>query len=587
MSGGDGRGHNTGAHSTSGNINGGPTGLGVSGGASDGSGWSSENNPWGGGSGSGIHWGGGSGRGNGGGNGNSGGGSGTGGNLSAVAAPVAFGFPALSTPGAGGLAVSISASELSAAIAGIIAKLKKVNLKFTPFGVVLSSLIPSEIAKDDPNMMSKIVTSLPADDITESPVSSLPLDKATVNVNVRVVDDVKDERHNISVVSGVPMSVPVVDAKPTERPGVFTASIPGAPVLNISVNNSTPAVQTLSPGVTNNTDKDVRPAGFTQGGNTRDAVIRFPKDSGHNAVYVSVSDVLSPDQVKQRQDEENRRQQEWDATHPVEVAEREYENARAELEAENKNVHSLQVALDGLKNTAEGLALSDAGRHPLTSSESRFVAVPGYSGGGVHFDATATVDSRDRLNSLLSLGGAAYVNNVLELGEVSAPTEDGLKVGNAIKNAMIEVYDKLRQRLITRQNEINHAQVSLNTAIESRNKKEEKKRSAENKLNEERNKPRKGTKDYGHDYHPAPETEEIKGLGDIKKGIPKTPKQNGGGKRKRWIGDKGRKIYEWDSQHGELEGYRASDGQHLGSFDPKTGKQLKGPDPKRNIKKYL
>ena len=338
MSGGDGRGHNTCAHSTSGNINGGPTGLGVGGGASDGSGWSSENNPWGGGSGSGIHWGGGSGHGNGGGNGNSGGGSGTGGNLSAVAAPVAFGFPALSTPGAGGLAVSISASELSAAIAGIIAKLKKVNLKFTPFGVVLSSLIPSEIAKDDPNMMSKIVTSLPADDITESPVSSLPLDKATVNVNVRVVDDVKDERQNISVVSGVPMSVPVVDAKPTERPGVFTASIPGAPVLNISVNNSTPAVQTLSPGVTNNTDKDVRPAGFTQGGNTRDAVIRFPKDSGHNAVYVSVSDVLSPDQVKQRQDEENRRQQEWDATHPVEAAERNYERARAELNQANEDV---------------------------------------------------------------------------------------------------------------------------------------------------------------------------------------------------------------------------------------------------------
>ncbi|EPZ3278938.1 colicin-E2 [Escherichia coli] len=337
MSGGDGRGHNTGAHSTSGNINGGPTGLGVGGGASDGSGWSSENNPWGGGSGSGIHWGGGSGHGNGGGNGNSGGGSGTGGNLSAVAAPVSFGFPALSTPGAGGLAVSISAGALSAAIADIMAALKG-PFKFGLWGVALYGVLPSQIAKDDPNMMSKIVTSLPADDITESPVSSLPLDKATVNVNVRVVDDVKDERQNISVVSGVPMSVPVVDAKPTERPGVFTASIPGAPVLNISVNNSTPAVQTLSPGVTNNTDKDVRPAGFTQGGNTRDAVIRFPKDSGHNAVYVSVSDVLSPDQVKQRQDEENRRQQEWDATHPVEAAERNYERARAELNQANEDV---------------------------------------------------------------------------------------------------------------------------------------------------------------------------------------------------------------------------------------------------------
>lgn len=51
MSGGDGRGHNSGAHNTGGNINGGPTGLGGNGGASDGSGWSSENNPWGGGSG--------------------------------------------------------------------------------------------------------------------------------------------------------------------------------------------------------------------------------------------------------------------------------------------------------------------------------------------------------------------------------------------------------------------------------------------------------------------------------------------------------------------------------------------------------
>ncbi|WP_284729944.1 colicin-like bacteriocin tRNase domain-containing protein, partial [Escherichia coli] len=145
---------------------------------------------------------------NGGGNSNSGGGSGTGGNLSAVAAPVAFGFPALSTPGAGGLAVSISAGALSAAIADIMAALKG-PFKFGLWGVALYGVLPSQIAKDDPNMMSKIVTSLPADDITESPVSSLPLDKATVNVNVRVVDDVKDERQNISVVSGVPMSVPV------------------------------------------------------------------------------------------------------------------------------------------------------------------------------------------------------------------------------------------------------------------------------------------------------------------------------------------------------------------------------------------
>ncbi|WP_447398302.1 colicin E3/pyocin S6 family cytotoxin (plasmid) [Escherichia coli] len=44
-------------------------------------------------------------------------------------------------------------------------------------------------------------------------------------------------------------------------------------------------------------------------------------------------------------------------------------------------------------------------------------------------------------------------------------------------------------------------------------------------------KPRKGTKDYGHDYFPDPKTEDIKGLGELKEGKPKTPKQGGGGKR--------------------------------------------------------
>ncbi|EDT6594466.1 cloacin, partial [Salmonella enterica subsp. enterica] len=35
------------------------------------------------------------------------------------------------------------------------------------------------------------------------------------------------------------------------------------------------------------------------------------------------------------------------------------------------------------------------------------------------------------------------------------------------------------------------------------------------------------------------------------------------------------------SQYGELEGDRASDGEHPGAFDPKTGKQVKAPDSKR------
>jgi hypothetical protein len=101
-------------------------------------------------------------------------------------------------------------------------------------------------------------------------------------------------------------------------------------------------------------------------------------------------------------------------------------------------------------------------------------------------------------------------------------------------------------------------------------------------------KPRKGLTEFGHDYHRPPKTEDIHGLGELKKGESKNPVQGGGGLRARWYGDKGRKFYEWDSRHGELEGYRASDGTHLGAFDPTTGVRTKEPRPERNIKKkYL
>ncbi|ATI65980.1 hypothetical protein CPU03_17025 (plasmid) [Edwardsiella tarda] len=51
--------------------------------------------------------------------------------------------------------------------------------------------------------------------------------------------------------------------------------------------------------------------------NTHDAVIRFPDNSNVKPVYVSVSDVLTPEQVKQREEEERRRQQMWNASYPL------------------------------------------------------------------------------------------------------------------------------------------------------------------------------------------------------------------------------------------------------------------------------
>ncbi|EBU9327639.1 TPA: colicin-like bacteriocin tRNase domain-containing protein [Salmonella enterica subsp. enterica serovar Typhimurium] len=548
MSGGDGRDHNSGAHNTGGNINGGPTGLGGNGGASDGSGWSSENNPWGGGSGSGVHWGGGSGHGNGGGNSNSSGG----GSNSSVAAPVAFGFPALAAPGAGTLGIAVSGEALSAAIADIFAALKG-PFKFSAWGIALYGILPSEIAKDDPKMMSKIVTSLPAETVTNVQVSTLPLDQATVSVTKRVTDVVKDTRQHIAVVSGVPMSVPVVDAKPTRTPGVFHASFPGVPSLTVSTVKGLPVSTALPRGITQDKGRTAVPAGFTFGGGSHEAVIRFPKESGQKPVYVSVTDVLTPAQVKQRQDEEKRLQQEWNDAHPVEVAERNYEQARAELDQANKDVARNQ------DRQAKAVQVYNSRKSELDAANKTLA------------DAKAEIKQFERFAREPMAAG----HRMWQMA--------GLKA----QRAQTDVNNK-KAAFDAAAKEKSAADAALSSAMESRKKKEDKKRSAENKLNEEKNKPRKGVKDYGHDYHPAPKTEEIKGLGELKKAPKKTPKQGGGGRRDRWIGDKGRKIYEWDSQHGELEGYRASDGEHIGAFDPKTGKQIKGPDPKgRNIKKYL
>ena len=454
MSGGDGRGHNSGAHNTGGNINGGPTGLGGNGGASDGSGWSSENNPWGGGSGSGVHWGGGSGNGNGGGNGNSGGGS-----NSSVAAPMAFGFPALAAPGAGTLGISVSGEALSAAIADIFAALKG-PFKFSAWGIALYGILPSEIAKDDPNMMSKIVTSLPAETVTNVQVSTLPLDQATVSVTKRVTDVVKDTRQHIAVVAGVPMSVPVVNAKPTRTPGVFHASFPGVPSLTVSTVKGLPVSTTLPRGITEDKGRTAVPAGFTFGGGSHEAVIRFPKESGQKPVYVSVTDVLTPAQVKQRQDEEKRLQQEWNDAHPVEVAERNYEQARAELNQANKDVARNQ------ERQAKAVQVYNSRKSELDAANKTLA------------DAKAEIKQFERFAREPMAAG----HRMWQMA--------GLKA----QRAQTDVNNK-KAAFDAAAKEKSDADVALSSALERRKQKENKEKDAKAKLDKEskRNKPGKAT----------------------------------------------------------------------------------------------
>ncbi|MCD7039724.1 S-type pyocin domain-containing protein [Pseudomonas sp. MAFF 311095] len=99
------------------------------------------------------------------------------------------------------------------------------------------------------------------------------------------------------------------------------------------------------------------------------------------------------------------------------------------------------------------------------------------------------------------------------------------------------------------------------------------------------NEPRKGLKNPDLGYHPAPRTEDITGFPGLIEQKRKTRKRNGGGLRERWKDAKGKKLFEWDSEQGELEVYRYSDVKHLGSFDPYTGERRGPAKDERRIDK--
>ncbi|MHA4969554.1 S-type pyocin domain-containing protein [Pseudomonas extremorientalis] len=99
------------------------------------------------------------------------------------------------------------------------------------------------------------------------------------------------------------------------------------------------------------------------------------------------------------------------------------------------------------------------------------------------------------------------------------------------------------------------------------------------------NEPRKGLKNPDYGYHPAPKTKEITGFPGLIEQKRKTRKRNGGGLRERWKDAKGKRLFEWDSEQGELEVYRYSDVKHLGSFDPYTGERRGPAKDERRITK--
>ncbi|MEB6539391.1 DUF637 domain-containing protein [Serratia plymuthica] len=141
-----------------------------------------------------------------------------------------------------------------------------------------------------------------------------------------------------------------------------------------------------------------------------------------------------------------------------------YEQAQQNRGNAEGQLNERRRELEAARHHPDTLSLFDVVAHPITSSSVRFVAVPIYSGGGAYLDVSAHIDNQAHLDHLLREGGLAFVNNVLQWGETSAPTPEGTKVGNAFKDATVAEYDKIRQRLIDRRNAVNNALNAVNVA---------------------------------------------------------------------------------------------------------------------------
>lgn len=324
MSGADGKD----SRGPSGGINGGPTGLGGGVDASDHSGWSSENDPWGG-KDTGGHTGG----------GNNGGDKDhpTGGdkvNLSLfpeAQASVALGAPTNISLVDGLWGFSLLKSKtVQSAITEALAKVKTLGVptvgtlwRGSLWGLVVEGITPTKIAPEDMSMVRHITTTLPADLVTKTPPGQLPTQPATV-VDARLSDFVDEGQQKVAVVRSpsLPMSVPVVEAKPTKRPDVFTAGIvPGMPDIHIRVN--TPAPPTTpkpADGVSDIKDAPAKqlPASVP-GGNTHDGIVVFPSGSNLPPVYVAVVEVMPVNEVNAREIERKAFQTYQDARQRREV----------------------------------------------------------------------------------------------------------------------------------------------------------------------------------------------------------------------------------------------------------------------------
>lgn len=272
-----------------------------------------------------------------------------------------------------------------------------------PAVIPFARLEPAQVKEKG---ISRAVTFLPLDAVTDVPAGKL---SAKVSVRRRVTDMVSGGKQYLVLMGGKPMTVPVVDAKPVKDKtpntnrflkGTWQAAIaPGLPPLNF-VRNTNKNTQGFPHGYKPNDDGVVMaqgaygPAGFTAASHNRDVIVRFPADSGVAPLYVSMVEFTGSDELKQRQNAENK--------------------AKADVAAKAKAAAEAKAKADAAakaKADAEAKAKADAAAKAKADAEAKVKARDAlFAKAGVKPAPVYTPQMAAEANAALKAPGAMVLN---------------------------------------------------------------------------------------------------------------------------------------------------------------------------------
>lgn len=305
------------------------------------------------------------------------------------------------------------------------------------------------------SLPSSAVTTLPTNQISKSkvvPVSALA--EPVVNLDTKK-REVAITQQTISTM------VSVVQAQKTKQRDVYTAQIiPGMKPVQIQVN------QTKSDN-TKNTKANTKPkvdyvlpiASAIKGVETHHAVVYF--DDSHDPVYVSISQ-----NPKENKNVIETTLAEWSSLYPLEFAKYELEQANNQLEKEKQLVEKYQKIIYSAKQTKEYQTLLD----PVKSS---------------YYYQKAYIETPDELTMILSEQGvealSAYIMVVNNWFGVITDTGQANQFNQRV-SALHSDVEFVRNKLINIQGQVAEAEKLLLIAVENRKKAEEKKKVAEDKV---------------------------------------------------------------------------------------------------------